>query len=99
MSKKAEKVLSRCSFKTIETVVKDIEAGVPLKEIAKRYKLKYRQVVWIKEKYKVKCKLPSRRLTKKEKEFAIVLKRKGLSDRYIANLLGVKASCIFTYRA
>ncbi len=85
------------SFRVIENVVKDIEAGIPLKEIARRYNLKYRQVVWIKEKYNVSCKLPSRRLSKGEKEFAYFLKRKGLSDRYIANLLGVKASCIFTY--
>lgn len=94
---KTENRSSGCSFRVVENVVRDIEAGIPLKAIAKRYNLKYRQVVWIKEKYNVSCKLPSRRVSKGEKEFAYFLRRKGLSDRYIANLLGVKASCIFTY--
>lgn len=85
------------NIRTIENVINSLEAGVPIKAIAKKYGFTERQVKYIKQKYQVRCILEGKRPTKAELETAFFLKRLGLEDWYIAKMLGVKAKCLFNY--
>ena len=71
-----------------------LRCGVPIKVIAYRLSISERTVKRIKKQANVKCNLRNK-ATKEERWIAWNLHKKGLSEHYIAKLLGVRASCLF----
>jgi len=71
-----------------------LQAGVPIKVIAARVGVSEPTIKRIKKKASVKCKLKNK-ANKEEKTLARELYYLGLSEYYIAKLLGVRASCLF----
>jgi len=72
-----------------------LRSGVPISVIAKKLDISERTVKRIKKQANVKrCNLRNK-ATKEEKWIAWNLYKKGLSEHYIARLLGVRASCLF----
>lgn len=74
--------------------VEMLRCGVPIKVVAHRLNLSERTVKRIKKQANVRCNLRNK-ATKEEKWIAFNLLKKGLSEHYIARLLGVRASCLF----
>ncbi|HIE59130.1 MAG TPA: hypothetical protein EYP82_04200 [Hydrogenothermaceae bacterium] len=68
--------------------------GVPIKVIAYKLSISERTVKRIKKQANVKCNLRNK-ATKEEKWIALNFYKNGLSEHYIAKLLGVRASCLF----
>jgi len=79
----------------VEAIGREIRAGKTIRQIAQKYGLTEEQVRHLKRRFSLECELPARRPTKGERELAYYLKRLGLSEAYIARLLGVKARCLF----
>ncbi len=71
-----------------------LRSGMPIKVVAAKVKMSERTVKRIKSDRDIQCTLKPR-ATKEERHLAISLYKKGLSEAYIAFLLGVRASCLF----